>query len=232
MENPKDSGMNQNKICTEILTTPSNSWTEILAAASGDIRRMSYTDRYTTVPILIRENVAEHSYWVSLFSMMIHRHLDSMTGSENGMLASILSFALIHDTVECASGDLVRTFKYMTPELKAAVDIAEDKIKDKLPLSIQDLFEIPAVYLPSDGNMEYVKSVVKLADFMSLFTYMNREVLRGNQEIHPFVRRMEVDLKAEYQKALINKNERISLMSGMYMLMADNAFTFFPARII
>ena len=39
-----------------------------------------------------------------------------------------------------------------------------------------------------------MKAIVKAADFMSLFTYMRREVLMGNREVKPFFQIMVKDL--------------------------------------
>ena len=50
-------------------------WSKVLEAASGDVRRLSHVVRYSSIPISVPENVAEHSYWVSLYAILIHRTL-------------------------------------------------------------------------------------------------------------------------------------------------------------
>jgi 5'-deoxynucleotidase YfbR-like HD superfamily hydrolase len=121
---------------------------------------------------------------------MIH---NTFAKEEIGTLAAISINALIHDLVEMRSGDFVRTFKYKTTELKEAVDDAEELVKAEFDLHVQRLYST-AAHLITDGNKEYVKTVIKAADFLSLYHYMAREIYRSNYEITPFFDRMVEDL--------------------------------------
>ncbi len=171
--------------------TTSKDWLEVLESASGDVRRLSYADRFTTIPVNIRENVAEHSYWVAFYAVLIHRHI--FPGESCApLLGAISLYALVHDLPECITGDVVRTFKYSSEALKNAIDDAEDLMVEKLPGSVQELF--PLWKTLAGDKVSYVKAVVKAADFLSLFQYLNRERLRGNEEILPFLERMRDDL--------------------------------------
>jgi 5'-deoxynucleotidase YfbR-like HD superfamily hydrolase len=191
-------------------------WEEVLEAASGDMRRLSYVDRFASIPVTIKENVAEHSYWVAVYSLMIHR----AASPTDFHIAPILSYALVHDLVECVSGDLVRTFKYSTPKLKEAVDEAEGLLSDGFDPRLKDLMELPWTLVQSNGDLKYVKAVVKAADFVSLHQYMVREVNRGNREIGPFFQRMQRDLLAEGEKFGQSPDKRISGMKDLFDAMA------------
>lgn len=190
-------------------------WKTVLDACSGDVRRLSYVDRYTTIPVTFKENVAEHSYWVTLYSLIIHHAMEQ----PEYLTGPILSYALVHDLSECMSGDLVRTFKYLTPELKLAVSNAEEIIESGIPESIRNEFSsIKNIGDPSDRA--YAKSVVKTADFVSLHQYMIREISRGNEEIGPFFRRMQIDLKNAGNEAADSNDIRIRELSRLFFLMA------------
>jgi len=179
---------------------------------------MSYADRYTTIPVNLKENVAEHSYWVALYSLMVHREL----GESDSLTGPILSYALVHDMVECRSGDLVRTFKYLTPELKAAVQSAEKLIEDSMPALIRNEFgALAGIEDPSDRA--YAKAVVKTADFVSLHQYMVREVARGNSEIMPFFKRMQDDLRATGAELAESRDLRVACQSGLFLAMAETS---------
>ena len=193
------------------------SWERVLEAASGDVRRLSYVDRYTSIPVSFKENVAEHSFWVAIYSSMIHEEID---GSEY-FLAPILSHALVHDVVECISGDLVRTFKYSTPELKKAVDAAEDKLSHGFPDLLKKVMALPWQSIQNPDDVAYVKAVVKTADFVSLHQYMVRERLRGNHEIEPFFRRMQADLHMMAEKFQKETIPQVKCMSGLFDLMSQ-----------
>ena len=169
----------------------------MLEAASGDVRRLSHVVRYSSIPISVPENVAEHSYWVCLYSALIHQVLRP---ADHELIGALLLKATIHDLAECVTGDVVRTFKYSSTTLREEINKAEDNIIRNLPGPIQVLMNGVAPKL-AHGEGPYVEAVVKAADFMSLHQYMMREVRRGNREIiRPYYLRMEDDLRAMMEK--------------------------------
>ncbi len=166
------------------------SWRPLLEAASGDVRRLDHVVRFSSIPVVFPETVSAHSFWVSLYAIMIHRHLEG----DRVLDAPVLLAAVTHDVAEAKCGDLVRTFKYSTPDLKAAVKKAENLMVSSFPPEITSLMREGHGLTPPEAS--YVDDVVKAADFMSLYEYMWRERLRGNAEIEPFFQRMIADLKA------------------------------------
>ncbi len=160
---------------------------DFILECTSDIKRLDYVDRYSTVPVTHKETVAAHSYWVALYSMMIHNRFSDYCGFNNDSIKSaLLCEALIHDAVEAFTGDIVRLFKYTTPSLKKEIDNAECKWSELFSTSITNT----GVDALNDECKRYVKRVIKLADFISLYTYLSREVQRGNSEILPFHSRM------------------------------------------
>jgi 5'-deoxynucleotidase YfbR-like HD superfamily hydrolase len=171
-----------------------NSWAEVLEAASGDVRRLSHVVRYSSIPVAVPENVAEHSYWVCLYSALIHRVLKP---DNLNLYGAILLKATTHDIAECVTGDVVRTFKYSSMKLKEEINKAENKIIQEFAKPIEALINNIQDSLAPFDDRTYIDTVVKAADFMSLHQYMIREVRRGNREIiNPFYMRMEEDLKS------------------------------------
>ena len=191
-----------------------NTWADVLDSASSDVRRLDYVDRFSSIPVLIKENVSAHSYWVSLYSVLIHRHLQG----DDSLLGAILLHAVTHDLTEALTGDVVRTFKYSSPEFKTAVDTAEDNLFPMLHESVRELF--PLWQQLAGVNYDYVKAVVKAADFVSLHQYMVREMDRGNKEIAPFAARMINDLFAEGEKFAKSSNPKIAQIGGLFSMMA------------
>jgi 5'-deoxynucleotidase YfbR-like HD superfamily hydrolase len=176
-------------------------WKPLLEAASSDIRRLDYVTRYSSIPVTVPENDSTHMYWVSIYSMMVHRRLNGPKELD----AVIMQHALTHDALECLSGDIVRTFKYSSEEFRLAVNRAERGLADTLPKEVKSLMDEVLAALMPGGTPEqwhsgYVVDVVKAADFMSLYQYMWREKKRGNSEIDPFFGRMTADLKAAAKK--------------------------------
>lgn len=175
----------------------SQKWRGLISDSSGNIRRLANVWRYSSIPISVPENVADHSYYVAVYAMMIHQELANQLAKPALMkpeiVAAILLKAVVHDVREAVTGDLVRPFKYSTPEFKEAVDAAEHNMAKKLlpaqVLNMENLAERMA-----GKQAAYVGAVVKAADFMSLYQFMRREVLRGNCEIRDFVGRLVKDL--------------------------------------
>lgn len=182
------------------MSTDSSRWEGLIRASSGDVRRLSAVNRFSSIPVCVFENVAEHHYWVAVYGAMIHRSLSP----DLQLLGAVVLGAIVHDVYECVTGDVVRVFKYATPELKAEVDRAEGILAERLPAKVKDLIEIaehPGVRgSPSSVPAQYVKAVIKAADFMSLFQYMRREAARGNLEAIPFYNRMVSDLEEMARK--------------------------------
>lgn len=187
-------------------------WDDLLSAASGDIRRLDHVVRFSSIPVSFQETTSMHSYWVGIYSAMIHREAVPDDGLFRNLLGPILLKALVHDLPECVTGDVVRVFKYSTPELKKEVDRAEEILARELPDAVTGLMKPSMV---EDRHRRYVEAVVKCADFMSLSQFMIREAQRGNGQIRPFFSRMEKDLESMIQK---EKNTAFPEMSPEFRL--------------
>lgn len=174
----------------------------MVEASSGNIRRLTSVWRYGSIPISIPENVSDHSFWVTLYSAMIHRQLQQQATEsqkenygKSSVFLSIMLKAISHDMGEAVTGDVVRPFKYSSKKLKNAIDEAEEKLlKSSMPDEILDIPELADWLAFTEKADDYVHAVVKAADFMSLYQFMRREVLRGNCEVRDFVGRMVEDL--------------------------------------
>lgn len=200
-------------------------WKPLLEAASSDIRRLDYVTRYSSIPVTVPENDSTHMYWVSVYSMMVHRRLKGPPALD----ALVMQHALTHDALECLSGDIVRTFKYSSEEFRQAVNKAEKGLADTLPREVKlllDEVEKGLAGLEERWRAEYVVDVVKAADFMSLYQYMWREKKRGNSEIDPFFGRMIADLKVAAERhrsasGLLKGTEYRASLAALYESMAE-----------
>jgi 5'-deoxynucleotidase YfbR-like HD superfamily hydrolase len=166
-------------------------WKEVVETASGDVRRLSHVVRFSSIPVSVPENVAEHSFYVALYAIIIHK---TLRPNDVDIVGAIILGAILHDLAEAKTGDVVRTFKYSSDALKKEIDKAEHVIISQFPALILDIYNLHK-HIESDDHA-YVSSVIKAADFMSLHQYMVREIRRGNQEIYPFFLRMEADLES------------------------------------
>lgn len=174
-----------------------DTWASLIRATTDDVKRLTAVVRYSSIPVAVHENVAEHSFWVSLYAVMIARALKA----DSDVQGQVALFGTTHDLAECVSGDLVRPFKYSSPEFKRAVDRAEADMVIGLPS------EVLSIMTDMDFvHAEYVRAIVKAADWLSVYQYMRREASRGNLEIIPFFMRLVEDLKSVAEE---NKDKRV-----------------------
>lgn len=198
-------------------------WDQLIDVSSGQIRRLSYVWRFSSIPVTVPENVAEHSYWVTLYSMLIHTKLHEGKSQDSPLMCAILSEAMVHDIAECVTGDFVRTFKYSNPEIKEAIDKAEAKEMEKsLEPPLLNIINLSS-QLAENNGIDYVKAIVKAADFLSLFQFMRREWIRGNREIKEFYEIMIKDLHDMAKKQEKSEIPKAKDLADFYYKLAQNA---------
>lgn len=169
-------------------------WSPIFRAVTGDLKRLSDVWRYSSIPVISRENDIEHLGWVCMYSLLIHNELRP---ESHFLIGPIATHAISHDVIEAVTGDVVRTFKYSSDELRKAIKKAETGLFNSLPKPITCLIDSHKAQLKAmkkSQHLKYVEDVVKMADFLSLWMFMRREMLRNNQEVVPFARKMVTDL--------------------------------------
>lgn len=178
-------------------------WGGVVKAISGDIRRLDDVWRYSSIPIVHTEATSTHSFWVTMYSALILKELGG-EAMDPSIVAPVLLYATVHDSAECVTGDIIRLMKYATPEMKSSVDAAEEILSEKhLHPTIKSLIkEAGGMANACPGSKGFVKGVVKVADFMSLFQFMRREAMRGNLEISQFFQRMEDDFASMAESSL------------------------------
>jgi len=149
---------------------------------TGDFDRLRNVVRWSIVPRNHNENVAEHSYYTALYALVLALELRE-SGFTVGV-ESVLMKALLHDVEESISGDFVRTYKHSHKGLHKAIEAVNVSLATKMfqPYSHAgpELFE----------NWRHAKDhtceglLVKFADFLSVLSYVIREVSLGNKAIY------------------------------------------------
>lgn len=151
----------------------------------GDLQRMSHIIRYSQQPKIRVENVAEHSWYVVLYSLLIAEDLEVRGIAVNGF--SLLRRATVHDLDESLTGDIQRTFKHSYPGLTEKIKEATvhifvnmlDKIGSNRDIVYKDWEEAK--------NEDIEGSIVRLADFLSVVSYVNQEIRMGNSSMVPIL---------------------------------------------
>lgn len=157
-------------------------------ALTGKVSRMAHVTRYSSVAVIRRENVAEHSWWVAFISLIIGTDLN-----ENGHgvdLEKLLTRALLHDLSECVSGDIIRTFKYSTPEIAAAIKAADEVSMQGLAAELGRVGDQIVDHWRNAKDSSLQGDIVSFADMADVVFYCRDEASTGNVGIKPVVQTM------------------------------------------
>lgn len=127
--------------------------------------------RWNTKVTTRTENLAEHSFYVSLFTMFL-----SEIVADNYTKLDILRYSILHDADELFTGDIGHELKYNKfngEELTKGIrDFVEYFVKENFK---GDQFELFAHNVT--GKIDFrVKKIVKLADWLSMVLFLNRQI--------------------------------------------------------
>ena len=147
----------------------------------GALRVLNQVPRWGCVPRIKDNNVAQHSYWVTVYTGLLCRFLDLSVAEE----LDALRWAIRHDMREAASGDI------LGPVKRSAVD------KERLEAYTKESFDAWGVSsftdqtrLPESGY------IVKAADIIDDLMVMAEETALGNQRTQHLVPHIERRLDA------------------------------------
>lgn len=127
--------------------------------------------RYSQMTRSNNESVAEHSYYVVLFSSMICNELDL----DDTTTLEVLKYAMSHDLPEIYTSDVPHPVKARSPELAELLKSME------LLVMNEHMPEFAEIYKNGvNRTSEVVSTIVDLADILSVIQYANSQVKLGN----------------------------------------------------
>ncbi len=154
---------------------------------TGTPIRMRYVNRWSTSRVSFPENVAEHSYFVCLYSMMVARWLcykssgAHVAGDEaqNAFLGMVLQRAILHDIEEARTGDIHRPFKYSDPRLRdamklASVVAAEQTLRPLNPSDPEEQDALMGIWSHAK-DFKHAGRIVSFADYLCVLAFINQE---------------------------------------------------------
>lgn len=145
-------------------------------------KRLNHIRRYSSVPVLRQENVAEHMYWVWLYAIIIWQHMQ-----ENGYEVNwerLSKYALLHDLPESQTGDILRITKYHNPQIKELIDQAEkDLFHRSLEWTPQSIIENFKTFTFESKDMSLEWRIIALCDLLSVFSYCIEEYRVWNENM-------------------------------------------------
>lgn len=158
------------------------------AALTGTLTRMHRVQRYSSVPVLRPENVAEHSWQIAMISYLIGTDLNQdpklIRSGQMIRFEILLPRAITHDVSETLSGDIIRSYKHSSTAMREACHDADlinmAKLRDEIGLPTgQALFVDWSNAKASDLEGD----IVMLADLLCVVAYCIDERSLGNTRI-------------------------------------------------
>lgn len=155
---------------------------------TGRFTRLRYVYRWSTFRNAHPESVAEHCYYVALYSLFICEWLLSRTDSEflYEDCYDAVAKALCHDLEETLTGDMPRIFKHSDPRLEEALaltaGIAMRQTIGSLDLD-PDTDDQFAKWWCESKSSDFSGSIVAFADYLSVLSYLLQEKLDNNHSV-------------------------------------------------
>lgn len=164
---------------------------DINAALYGTLRRMHSVQRYSSLPLVRHENVAEHSWQVAMLSWLIATDMVHERGVDL-MMEEVLAKAITHDLSECLSGDIIRSYGHSSQQIKDAIAAANainmtklceevsggpghDRWHDKLATNLYDYWV--------EAKNDFEGAIVAFADMLTVVSYCQQERALGSRKV-------------------------------------------------
>ena len=159
---------------------------DVRSILRGTIARTRYTFRFNGCRTAHRESIAEHSYFTSLYAMLV---ADWVQSSYDGLpiidVSEVLRRTLLHDVEEVLTGDLPRPYKHGNGvEFHSML---EDTAR-KACREVTSSFTFDGTWAERYANIwERAKDdtvegrIVSFADFLSAISFILQEIESGNR---------------------------------------------------
>lgn len=135
-----------------------------------EIRELSFVPRWSIVRTLRTQNVAEHSYYVSLYTDIIADILEW-----KGDRAALLKMALWHDIEETYTADMPGPVKVNF--------VDKNKLEEYTRVENRRRFgELPLVEVEG-RERSIMKAIIKVADLLEETLYLCGEISMGNSTL-------------------------------------------------
>jgi 5'-deoxynucleotidase len=158
-------------------------------------RNLAHVVRFNNRPQLFPESVAEHSYYVAYFTMLLTSVMKKNKISVDAQKA--VQMAMIHDAEEGFSGDILNPFKHYNDKVFAAIrEVNREMIAEMfvdLPKALST--EIVDLWKEENAATSVEAQVVKIADKLSLLSKCHEEIQTGNNYFKDIYSRELKELK-------------------------------------
>ncbi len=143
-----------------------------------ELRTLAIVPRWCIVNTTLKDNVATHSYYVTVYSYMIARVIEWP-----GPKAFLMLTALLHDNNESITGDITGPVKASIMD-EGAIDESILELTDqRMEGLIQDYYDMEDGVGP--GMVDQAQAIVKVADKLDALFFLIMNERMGNTFIQP-----------------------------------------------
>lgn len=170
----------------------------VYGLAHGMLANLRHVRRYTGCFLHHEENVAEHSWFVSVFALAIA--VDCIKRGYEVQLEAVLPRAILHDVEEGVTGDFPRPFKYSNAALKQHLDEAAERGAIRMLNSVAphngEVLDELMHYWSSAKEKNNNGWIVSFADLLAFLELVLREVRAGNRAILEYTTEVKAYLES------------------------------------
>lgn len=167
----------------------------LLGPEGVSAQRLRHVYRFSSIPTHHRESVAEHCYFVSLYSLLMADAYERSQDPKNFVSVDrgrLLQRCVLHDIDEALTGDFLRMFKYSSPELHNEIKKATCKLASKFFLILAPGTDkiIAQTYFDewlSSKKEDIEGRIIAFVDLLTVVMYCVMEVRMGNRYLVPIL---------------------------------------------
>jgi 5'-deoxynucleotidase YfbR-like HD superfamily hydrolase len=194
---------------------------------SNEFNSLDNINRFNGIRVMKHENVAQHSYWVTIFATLLVDEFVT-AGALSGFIEKpsevstfqlkVLNACLFHDFDESLTGDILFDFKYNKVNGSSVKELLKEFVNDALT-GFDEGTAIERRIFTSindcDGGI-MTKIFVKMADWLACIKYEYNEIQMGNALFIPIIKKSERSLNELLDNFLnVFANEKDTLKNSM-----------------
>tara|TARA_B110000914_G_C15507208_1_gene468902 strand:- start:1184 stop:1819 length:636 start_codon:yes stop_codon:yes gene_type:complete len=190
---------------------------------STTLHTLKYHTRYSGANVIHSENVAEHSFFVTILADLIALDVEHIHKDKNINRLKVIQMALYHDTEEAYTGDLITPVKNRSTDLKREWDklsslmMSEGLNQDFIGQKHISNYIINVHHSYESGKKDILENqIVKFADGAQSIVYILRELGYGNRHIVPILENVLSAMKERFCGNEILKKYMIEIEKFVY----------------
>jgi 5'-deoxynucleotidase len=158
--------------------------------------RLRYIERWSLMRNIVKENVAEHSFHVTLLTHVLCSIANEVFGRQVPT-DKVVSMALFHDATEVFTGDIPTPVKHHNPKIlsnfREIEQLAAERLLDMIPEPLRQVYK-PLIDTKKGDDYE-LKKYVKAADLLDAYLKCVTELSAGNREFATAKKQIEESMQ-------------------------------------